>query len=249
MKLKNSNGFTLAEVLITLGIIGIVAAMTMPSLINKNKEKELVNRTKKLYSNIQNAVLLSQTEAGVVGDNSVFFDVTKSSAEIANNFSKFFNGSKVCTSSSQKGCSTYYYQAKYATKYSGSGTSLLSTTMNHPKIILNDGSIIAVQQMTSCYRVNPDDCLQDSTGSCVLDEDGNKTPRTTTSLVCAYLYIDVNGVKRPNQFGADMYQVGITSEKVLAGTWGPWGGTSFKNILTGNGKLVYSNYTVGSKKE
>ena len=32
--------FTLAEVLITLGIIGIVAAMTLPAVIQKNTEKE-----------------------------------------------------------------------------------------------------------------------------------------------------------------------------------------------------------------
>lgn len=33
------NGFTLAEVLITLGIIGVVAAMTLPVLIQKHKMK------------------------------------------------------------------------------------------------------------------------------------------------------------------------------------------------------------------
>ena len=33
--------FTLAEVLITLGIIGVVAALTLPSIINKIKHKEL----------------------------------------------------------------------------------------------------------------------------------------------------------------------------------------------------------------
>ncbi len=32
-------GFTLAEVLTTLGIIGIVAAMTIPNLINKNQKR------------------------------------------------------------------------------------------------------------------------------------------------------------------------------------------------------------------
>lgn len=36
---KNS-GFTLSEVLITLGIIGIVAAMTMPVLTGKYQEKQ-----------------------------------------------------------------------------------------------------------------------------------------------------------------------------------------------------------------
>ena len=39
--LKKRAAFTLAEVLITLGIIGIVAAMTMPSLINKYQAQVL----------------------------------------------------------------------------------------------------------------------------------------------------------------------------------------------------------------
>ena len=36
---KNKKGFTLAEVLITLGIIGVVVAMTMPVLISKYRER------------------------------------------------------------------------------------------------------------------------------------------------------------------------------------------------------------------
>ncbi len=42
--------FTLAEVLITLGIIGIVAAMTLPSLIIRNQNKALEAGLKKNYS-------------------------------------------------------------------------------------------------------------------------------------------------------------------------------------------------------
>ena len=48
--------FTLAEVLITLGIIGIVAAMTMPALITKHQQVVAVNKLKKSYSVLQNAV-------------------------------------------------------------------------------------------------------------------------------------------------------------------------------------------------
>ena len=239
--------FTLAEVLITLGIIGVVAAMTMPTLINKHKEVELCTKTRKLYSNIQNAVLLAQKEAGVVGDNSVFFDVTKSSVENAKRFAKLFNGAKVCENKSQKGCSQYYYTQKYATKYSGSGTTTKASNMTHPKIILNDGAIIALLQMTACERIT-NDCKQDSTGSCILDEDGNTIPTTGKSVVCTYLYIDVNGPKNPNQFGADTYQVAITQNKVLAGTWAPYGGTSFRNILAGKNELQYTKYTVGSPR-
>lgn len=39
--------FTLAEVLITLGIIGVVAAMTLPSLITNYQEKQRVSQLKK----------------------------------------------------------------------------------------------------------------------------------------------------------------------------------------------------------
>lgn len=71
------NGFTLAEVLITLGIIGVVAAMTMPTLIQKNQDKELISRIKKTYSDVSNAIIRAQTDYGVVGDNSVLFDPNK----------------------------------------------------------------------------------------------------------------------------------------------------------------------------
>lgn len=40
-------GFTLAEVLITLGIIGVVAALTMPSLIAEHQKNKLLQELKK----------------------------------------------------------------------------------------------------------------------------------------------------------------------------------------------------------
>lgn len=55
-------GFTLAEVLITLGIIGIVAAMTLPAIISSYKKVELENRFKKASSTIENAVIATVTE-------------------------------------------------------------------------------------------------------------------------------------------------------------------------------------------
>ena len=43
------SAFTLAEVLITLGIIGMVAAMTLPALMNDKQNKELQTQFKKTY--------------------------------------------------------------------------------------------------------------------------------------------------------------------------------------------------------
>ena len=52
------NGFTLAEILITLGIIGVVAAMTMPVLFNKTQNKELQTAFLKTYSELSQLALL-----------------------------------------------------------------------------------------------------------------------------------------------------------------------------------------------
>ena len=54
--------FTLAEVLITLGIIGVVAAMTMPVLIQNHQEKVTVTRLKKAYSILSQAYMSSSAE-------------------------------------------------------------------------------------------------------------------------------------------------------------------------------------------
>ena len=62
--LKKHAAFTLAEVLITLGIIGVVAALTMPALIQNHKKSEASARLKKFYSTMQQAILLSENENG-----------------------------------------------------------------------------------------------------------------------------------------------------------------------------------------
>ena len=56
--------FTLAEVLITLGIIGVVAAMTMPALIGNYKKQETVSRLKKAYTILNQAYKQAQVVNG-----------------------------------------------------------------------------------------------------------------------------------------------------------------------------------------
>lgn len=57
-------GFTLAEVLITLGIIGVVAAMTIPTLINKHHTKVVQTALKKTYSELGQAVNMLMYDNG-----------------------------------------------------------------------------------------------------------------------------------------------------------------------------------------
>ena len=70
MKQNNETkiGFTLAEVLITLGIIGIVAALTLPSLITSYKRQETSARLKKFNSMMGQALILSVEENGDVNE-------------------------------------------------------------------------------------------------------------------------------------------------------------------------------------
>ncbi len=56
--------FTLAEVLITLGVIGIVAAMTLPTLINKHHKQVTVTRLKQSYAIISEAIKQSEVVNG-----------------------------------------------------------------------------------------------------------------------------------------------------------------------------------------
>ena len=241
------NGFTLAEVLITLGIIGIVAAMTLPSLIQKNQDKELISRTKKVYSELTNALLLAQRDLGTVGDNSTLFNTTDTSQVVAENLKKYFKGAFYCKNYSQKGCSKYYYDVKYAVlQLDDNNGGSVANLASYPKLILPNGEIIVV---SNSMRPN---CTKEETtyktdeyGRPILDADGNKIPSTYIGDACGHFFFDVNGPKNPNQFGRDVHQIFIRKGSADPTSNRAYGAASLKNILTGNDKLEYENYSKG----
>ena len=63
-KKSRKAGFTLAEVLITLGIIGVVAALTLPTLIKNYQKQVWVNQLKKAYSTLNNGFKQIVAEEG-----------------------------------------------------------------------------------------------------------------------------------------------------------------------------------------
>ena len=63
-----NNGFTLAETLITLGIIGIIAAVTIPVLNSKTKQKAIEVKFAKIYSDLNKAL-----NAGAIENNEEYF--------------------------------------------------------------------------------------------------------------------------------------------------------------------------------
>ncbi|MBQ8458693.1 type II secretion system protein [bacterium] len=63
-RLMHSAGFTLAEVLITLGVIGVVAALTIPTLIANIRSKQFSTGFKKTVSTLNQAVRMNNAQYG-----------------------------------------------------------------------------------------------------------------------------------------------------------------------------------------
>lgn len=89
-------GFTLAEVLITLGVIGIVAAMTIPTLLQKNFERQAIVKLRETQSIIAQAIRLAEDEYGDVSGWQLTGADTHSAEIIANNLKPFLKIATDC---------------------------------------------------------------------------------------------------------------------------------------------------------
>lgn len=61
---QRKNAFTLAEILVTIGLIGVIAALTLPVLIQNQINHVVENRLKRFYSMMGQAVILAENEYG-----------------------------------------------------------------------------------------------------------------------------------------------------------------------------------------
>ncbi len=195
------NAFTLAEVLVTLGIIGVVAAMTLPIIIAKYQEKVLLIKVKKTYALIQTALNKYKAEKEVF-DITGLFNTSNTSDETLNNFAKYFQVIEICKSTNHTGCQGTY-QVKPRTKIAdGNGNTTFTGIYYLSRFVLANGSIIGIMQYPNCYEVTETD---------VVDENGFATgdKKQTIRTYCAILSYDVNGKEKPNQVGKDYFCFGI----------------------------------------
>jgi len=89
--------FTLAEVLITLGIIGVVAALTIPSLIANYKDKETIVKLKKVYSVLSQAYQRAVFDNGAPDSwNLVAAGDSQGAQNLANTLNQYLNVGKNC---------------------------------------------------------------------------------------------------------------------------------------------------------
>ena len=228
-------GFTLAEVLITLGIIGIVSAMTIPTLVKNYQEKILVNKAKQADAQIKNAVKMYMAKNNCYDRFTCLFDTNKTSHQVVQELATVFKSAEVCpdisNSQQKKKCKEYSYKGNEPIvrngKYSNGGA------MNSHRLVLKNGMFISVSQQNSCERI---------VESKVYDEFGYETGEiiTYTTYICAYLYVDTNGNDTPNQEGRDIFQYRVYDDKGLDDK-----NEYITNIINTN-KLIYTDYPMGA---
>ena len=214
---KKVSAFTLAEVLITLGVIGVVAALTIPQLVKNYKEKVLLQQAKKMYSVISNALVRYANDMGTPGEYWLIFDGSKTHAQIVDGLLKYLTPVEVCDTLAEikaGKCGGDYTIRTFKRKNDGKGNvKSLSVMKNYGRIVLKDGSFLSIINENT------------SSGSCffnwtehVTDENGNYTGETIarTSSRCGRILFDVNGLKGPNQYQNDVFEIQIYAKRIWA---------------------------------
>lgn len=87
--------FTLAEVLVTLGIIGVVAAMTMPTLVSNHQKKVYVTQLKKVYTELTQALSRYKNDNNAINIMEAGNMTTTNCSEKF--LQKYFNVTGTCT--------------------------------------------------------------------------------------------------------------------------------------------------------
>lgn len=173
--------FTLAEVLITLGIIGTVAAITLPMLISNYQKIVLKSQYKKQLSVLNQAYQKAVFDYGTQSD-CYFGGRATSCSEI---FDYFINNLKVvkkCNSSFDEGCTAKYKGADEISKDNGASDDNIEYIQNGIPNFCKSG-------------INSRNAYVLADGTVIITYFSNSM---RPSL------IDINGKKGPNKWGYDI---------------------------------------------
>lgn len=187
-KMKKA-AFTLAEVLVTLGIIGVVASLTMPSLIQSSKEKEYVGKLKKFNSIMNQALLMAIEKKGMIEDwglGTAGMSENPTDEEVAagNKSITYFWDIVAPYLKVVSRCDYGDAKCESYKRYSLDGTEFGTF---HPVIVLADGLTVV--------------------GTTIANGKCKAVLGSTQNLqnVCGELFVDVNGKKPPNTTGKDVF--------------------------------------------
>ena len=215
--MKKKNAFTLAEVLITLGIIGIVAAITLPLLVQNYQKMVLKNQFKNAYSIAQNAYKMAEAKLGFAPQCYYSYDW------IGAPCIKYENG--LCVE---------YGEAVNPTNQSSDCSVLREQLMKTYKVVkvceknaFSDGCIPAYKGLDTVYMdKNPDagesDINSSLNGCSGFSETNIRNKTRVWNLADGIIIIwysdrlfalDVNGMKSPNKWGYDIFSFMVYKHK------------------------------------
>ena len=140
MDLKR-NGFTLAEVLITLVIIGVIAALTIPALMNKTNEQETVVAVKKAYSVLGQAYQRVVSENGEINPTTLGSSAYEASKTLGKMFVKQLNTQKVCGQATDGDC---FADGMYKYFNGDDWANINTVNWRDYRMRLNDGMSVTV---------------------------------------------------------------------------------------------------------
>lgn len=205
--------FTLAEVLITLGIIGVVAAMTIPTLMSNYRKKQLETQIKANYSLVQQAIKFADYD-DVSYDMAIKDGSDASIQEWYDSFlSKHLKVEQFC-SNAKSGC----WHKKGIVK------DLLG---NAPRYEFDNGiggNIVNFKLANGAF-FNVDGNTAEDMKSFGIDS-------TSDGLT---FYFDANGDKKPNQFGKDIYIMVWTDKGLVPAGYNRTKAEVDANCLRGDG--------------
>ena len=186
--------FTLAEVLVTLGIIGVVSAMTLPTLVKNHQRQVYVTQLHKVYNEVSQAAELYMRDSNVV--SLAESRLRNNPIELKRFFTNYF---KVV-----QDCGTKYIPcfADEYTSIAGAGTTKLKNGQCNVVIALASGATICADA-AAMENVGEGD-----------DELSSSNHIGTGGDVIAF-EVDINGKQGPNIFGRDFFSFQIDRNGVI----------------------------------
>lgn len=194
---KRKTAFTLAEVLITLGIIGIIAAITIPMMVSRYQEKVTIVKLKKIYSVLNQAFEFATMDDTVPADWLVgeTEHTVEAGERIAERLKPHLNVVIDCyKTSSNSGCWPTDMKILNKSQHwsAGAGIGRQSSTFT-----LADGYFVGIQIYSA-------DCSV-----------GYATDGRTSTYVCGHVWVDTNGNAGPNTIGRDFFLFYVTNDGII----------------------------------
>ncbi len=171
-KIKNE-GFTLSEVLITLAVIGIVAALTIPTVVRNYQKTQTITRLKKAYNALANTTNLAIAAEGPIEG---WEAEPGKSVEFANKYIiPYLKVAKNCGYQTTGDC------AYNCTSLNGNVQNIGG---NHVRFFLNDGIFIALQ----VYGGTNEEGITRKRAIVYVDTNGQKKPNVLGKDIFVFLY-------------------------------------------------------------